>query len=337
VSIVGLLMLVTVIPVNTSGNCNFRWDQVTGQDFAADTMTDVHVCNWQAGQYFVHLTDNESSTYDFSYANPATAYPIWDEVKNQLVGTFSQSFTPNINGVVDKVDLYLYRVGTPKTLDGADAKLYIKIVDANQNGIHAPIMNSVKTEWYYLPAYVPINVGLNTYTLSEFDSCYCSPLTSGTIYDLVVTSDAAQNQVPGNNYYMKANNQDTGNTDGCTKKYVNLQPTWVATAFDFPFKIYDHNFKHSGTLLSCVHDCLQQVTFSETSIDHRQGGTPTLYVRTGPTSPPDLSWTDWVNQGTGSQNPGLMPNRYVQFQVEFVAGANDLTTDGVDIVHIGWL
>ncbi len=340
-TLVGVLLLVTAVPVRTSANANFWWNQMTGQDFAGDTMTNVHVSNVNPGIYFVHLVDDESASYDFDY-NPATQNDIWDQPFDQLVGTYSQSFTPNITGVVDRVDMRVYRVGTPKTVSGADAKLIIKITDANQTGIHEPYINNVKVEYSFLPSQVPNVTGLHTYFLTEFDSCYSSALTSGTIYDIVVTSDAARDQQGGASYHWEyTSTQNTANTVGCTKQYDEYgQPSWVATgapAFDLPFKVYVHNFVHSGDIVSSVHNCFQQVFFSETSIDHREGGVLLFKVRTGPTSSPDGSWSDWVDQGYGSQNPGLDPNQYVQFKIDYIAGMDDLKTEGVDLVHIGWL
>ncbi|MBM4250214.1 MAG: hypothetical protein FJ149_12510 [Euryarchaeota archaeon] len=342
VSMVGVMMLLTSVPSKTSGTANYWWEQNSGQDFAGDTMTNVHVCNVNPGFYFVHLEDNESDTYDFDYSSNLVPVLLWDVVSPSAnVHIYSQSFTPDIDGVVDKVDLRVYRTGQtyPKTPANEDAKLIIRITDAVQSGDCEPIMNNVLVEWYFAPSQVPQNSGLYTYILTEYDSCHSTPLEAGTVYDLVVTTDADSNQQQGVGYFWDADfNQDTSGTDGCQKGYdQNNETEWTAISYDFPFKVYVHNFVHSGEIVSSVHNCGSPVTFSETFIEHREGGTLLFSVRAGPTSSPDGSWSDWVDQGYGSQNPGLDPNQYVQYKIEFVAGDDDLTTEGVCVVRIGWL
>ncbi|MBM3149417.1 MAG: hypothetical protein FJZ88_05225, partial [Chloroflexi bacterium] len=245
--LVGLMMLVTAVPSRASGSANHWWEQNTGQDFASDTMTNVHVCNVNPGFYFVHLEDNESDTYDFDYSSNLVPVPIWDKlINNTDVGTYSQSFTPDIDGVVDKVDLRVYRTGQtyPKTPANEDAKLIIRITDAVQSGDYEPIMDNVKVEWQFAPSQVPKDSGSYTYFLTEYDSCHSTPLEAGTVYDLVVTSDADVNQQQGVGYFWDADfNQDTSGTDGCRKAYdKDNEPEWKAISYDFPFKVYVHNF-----------------------------------------------------------------------------------------------
>jgi hypothetical protein len=346
-SIIGALLIGLAIPVNCSANPAHWWRQITTADFNSDTMTDVHLYSQVASCAFVHLVDDETETDSFDY-NPATAEQIWEQgggnnPKN--VGAFSQSFTPDIDGVVDTVDMRVWRVGNPLDASLNPATLTIEITDAVQSGIYQPILNTIEVQCTYSSGAVSNQQQLNSYRLTDTDSDYSNPPTSGHIYTLYVTSTATPD-ANWQDYFgwecTKNPPQDTTGTYGCQKTFLlDGIIQWVPTGggqgtYDFPFIVYVHNFVHSGNILSVVYDCGATSTFTDVVMGYTQGGTVTLYVRTGPNSNPPQSWSNWVNEGTGSQNPGLTQNRYVQYELDFVAGDDDLTTQGVRMVGIGY-
>lgn len=345
VSLVGLLMLVTVVPVNTTAVPAHWWRQITPSDFNLDTMTDVHLYTHNAYCTFVHLVDDETETDSFDYNPAANQFDqIWDQAgQNKQVGSYSQSFTAGTDGVVDSVDLRVWKVGNP--IDGSSnpATLTIKLTDAVQNGNYPPILGTVEVECTY--SSVPTQQQLNSFRLTDTDSHYSTPLSTGHVYTLYVTSNAVFSQNADICYKWDCTSNpahDTTGTHGCTKNYDGQgQVVWNPTgggqaAYDHPFIIYVHNFVHSGNIVSAIYDCGAASTFASVSMDYTDGGTVTIYVRTGPNANPPQSWSDWVNEGTGSLNPGLTQNRYVQFEIDFVAGTDDLTTQGVRMVAIGY-
>ena len=324
---------------------NSYWIELDGSDFDCGTYSSTHLLDISEGLAYIHLEDNSSETHvNNNNANSVSGLPIDPgSGQNIWVQTYSQSFCPTFSGVVDKIELQVFKVGTPLDAIGNAAYLTIKLNTANQNSPHNPLGTTLIQVSYPASSIPGAAGGWTTFYLAEPDSYQNTVLSANWYYAIVVTSNAV-NDI-NNEFRWEYAVVNNANTDAMEKGYdANQETCWHQCVsggnhYDYQFKIYVHDFVHSGNFISQVHDFGQNVNFIAVEISYRDvsGGSVTMYTRCGSSSTPDETWCDWIDQGTGNQNPGMDPARYAQYKLEFIAGTNDDTTYSVYIVEIEYV
>jgi len=338
-----VVLLVTGINISTYVSADSSYIEDDYSDFSAGTLTDTEIKNVGEACAFIHLEDNNSETH--SVANvPTTSsdLPVDPGSGNNIwVETYAQSFVPTFTGVVDKVELQVYKNGNPADGNSNPATLTIKLMNADQDSPHHPTGNPI-IQHSFLASTIPANAGTwTTFYLTETDSVDNTVLSADTHYSILVTSNAVADANNEFRWEYAVNND--ADTDATEKGYNGVgavcwrQCVSGGNHYDYQFKIYVHDFVHSGNFVSQVIDFTQTRTFTAVGIDDRTGGLVALYTRSGDTSEPDETWSDWIFQGTGSQNPGMTDARYAQYKLEFIAGANDDTTNAVKSVEIRYV
>jgi len=364
----GMGMIILVVLIAGSVNAVLDdWVEETYDDFnGSDTKSNIDIRGSGSDKGRVHLADSTSQTHSNDY-NDSNNYTILfhDTGTNPpSIGSYSQSFYPTINGVVDKVEMQIYTIGEPTDDTGQgvnDATVTIKIISAYQNTQLPNELGTVFSTRTMYYDYFPTQSGVwTTVWLSYSDSIGTSgnPQTAvgaNIYYTLVVGSDADWDSTHQNEIRLEFKNVTNANTVCGEKIYWwNQQvPEWqtkwqVNSTFDFPFRVYVHNFVSSGYLISKVHDTTGQPGPS-TYLHSVQWGeikpniqgvitTVSIFTRGGDTSVPDETWSSWVDQTNfrGSYDEDNTPaphGRYLQYKIELTTNNNSYTAC-VDLIAI---
>lgn len=131
----------------------------------------------------------------------------------------AQSFTPNLSGVLDRVDLFLGENGTLPT------PLHLAIHAVAGGVPSGPALANEDIPASSIPA-------LATPDWVQVDLSPTAPVTSGTPLAIVITTDEG-----GVNGFYHWFGQDPGNYLGGTG-FTGGNPTWNASTMDFAFRTY---------------------------------------------------------------------------------------------------
>ena len=357
----GLCIVGLVLVLGNGATASSQWLETSYNDFnGSDTISGLEIK--AAGALDVgkvHLEDNSSQLHSNIYNDP-TATQILCEDPNAnpaQIGKYSQSFYPTIEGVVDRVDVMIYYTGDYifHTIPGEGvtaATVTIKIVDANQQTKLPAAGGNTYSQRTVNYNYFPSQSGTwTTFWFSYCDSTGDSvssqiALSANAYYCIVVSSNADWDSTHTSEIYMEYKVSNNVNTQ--CGEWDTANPAWhngvvgnPPQDYDFPFNITVHNFVSSGYLISKVYN----TNNPGTTLDSIQWGYDTIvgvtylhiYTRGGDTSPPDGTWSSWLEQTNywASLNPSTPSphGQYMQYKLEF-SSDDDCFTAFVDHVLI---
>jgi hypothetical protein len=305
---------------------------------------------------YVHIADNNTETIEYD-ETPVT-YVAIRNLNNG--GGYAESFHPAMNGVIEQIDLMIYKTGTPLDSNGNEATLTIRLTHAS---INAPYLPDADNVWpiatrNYNQSLVPTGSGeWTTFHLSLGDDILPQPsvlINMDQYYAIKVTSNAVDNV--SNQFRWQTSNEDCSYAYASKRVEDTLNNTykWIffgcgdndSIPLDMNFRVHIHDFMHTGQLISKIFDT--GAPFSPfTGMNYAKLGTDTSVVstRTGPDSDPDQFWSDWaVQAGDGSWNGASPNNQYVQYKIDLTAEdktgawtAEDVYTPGVGYLEILYL
>lgn len=341
--------------------CNVLAVDVWREDTYSEFMNGTTFTNIEVKQVgllgWIHMTDESSESHTNIY-NPQTATPLFDVTPGNppTAGLFVESFIPTFEGIVDKVEVKIYYSGSPEHTEGGEseaAHVTISIIGSipNQN---PALPNTANVRSTITKHYNDFPSSAGTWTTVWFSGtdsvgidANILPLDEDSTYWLLVTSDADFD--PGQTDEVLL--EYTGNTDNAN--YTSYHRTWVWNqttqiydpawgsnlpgTWDYPFKVYLHDFHTSGTYISSIHNTGAPSSLSDTDMESAMPtGLPypydgvevtiALFIRGGDTQTPDETWCEW------GENPSPL-GQYIQYKLEF--SSNDhCYNGGVTMVEI---
>ena len=349
--LLGLGLMGLILVLGNGATASSQWFEVSYNDFnGSDTISGLEIK--AAGPQDigkVHLEDNSSESHSNIYNDPTTHVVLCDDpnVNPPQIGQYSQSFSPTIDRMIDKVEVMIYSIGSPfHTIPGegvTSPSVTIKIQTATAS--YFPTGGASICERSVCYNYFPTQSGTwTTFWFSYCDSTGGYGLNQNALpfsqfgFTVVISSNADWDPNRNNEIRMEYKVSNNANTKSGERYYNQGALQWReanngGNAFDFPFNITVHDFISSGYLISNVYNTNNPVTILN-SIQWGAGGIAGvtsihIYTRGGGTSTPDQTWSSWLEQTNfwGSLNPSTPSphGQYLQYKLELASTDNCYT------------
>jgi len=277
------------------------WTQTTYADFnMASVLSNVDINSTQGD---ITLSTSEQLDQSNSYS-PNAYNALWN---NQYIG---QSFVPSSTGWCTQVEMMIYKIGNPAV--NLELRIY-----ATSNGLPTGAALASKTV-------TPGDVGSTSGIWRTFTFSSPATLSSGTTYAVCAWSTSTN---INNAYGWEASVSNTGYAAGTLVYSTNQGGSWSNAGYDNPFKTYVKYYCSSGYLISTVFDSYGNSDWGTVSWSSNVPSGTSLVIksRSGGTSAPDGTWSNWASE-TNGQSTGDPSSRYLQYKVELTPSGGTSTS-----------